>query len=154
MEIYEIHLIQCRCMLPQFRNLPQPVFHKFSVFSIINNDEIQPKIVQCSNCGILHKVIEINKSEIINGKENSHALLTIEDIKTSLPENINSILESYDLELYKWEEAKFVLDNKLWGKPITLIAEEHDGMKQGKVLKILDQNNVKIEPFWAQTILS
>ena len=155
MSTFSNHLIQCRCILPQFRQNKVPIFHKFLVFSVINDtDEVVPKIVQCPNCGILHKVIEINKSDILNGRESSNAILSIDDIKTSLPNNIISILESYNLELPKWEEVKFVVENGLWGSDVVLVSEEIEGMKQGKVLKIKSPTLVKIESFIQSTVLS
>ena len=34
------HTIECNCVLPQYKNIVPIVFHKFIVFSIINEDEI------------------------------------------------------------------------------------------------------------------
>ena len=155
MPTFANHLVQCRCTLPQFRQNQIPVFHKFLVFSIIDDmDEVVPKIVQCPNCGILHKVIEINKSSILNGRESSNTILSIDDIKTSLPSNIISVLEAYNLELSKWEEVKFVVENGLWGSDVVLVSEEIEGIKQGKILKIKSPTLIKIETFVQSTVLS
>ena len=59
------HLVQCHCILPQYRKMKDPVFHKFVVFSTIDKkDNVEPKNVQCNNCGVIHKVFDICKSEI------------------------------------------------------------------------------------------
>ena len=42
------HLIECNCVLPQYQNTKKPIFHKFTVFSIIDEDnQIQDKNVIC-----------------------------------------------------------------------------------------------------------
>ena len=44
------HLIECQCVLNIFKNKTRPVFHKFKVFSQIDeNDSIKEKYVICNN---------------------------------------------------------------------------------------------------------
>src|SRR3990167_2319321 len=146
MPSFQKHLIECRCILPQFTNRNNPPFHKFTVSSVIDNDDnVISKFVQCPNCGIVHKVIDICKSEILRGKEELRTLITIEDIKNSLPKNIAEVLETYDVALHIWEEAQFIVDNRLFDKQIILVSEEVDNSKQGKMLKIMETGFVKIE---------
>ena len=57
------HLIECHCTLPQYRNANPPVYHKFVVFSVLDEDAIQKKLVQCNNCGIIHKVVDLCKKK-------------------------------------------------------------------------------------------
>ena len=77
------HLIQCHCMLPQFRNMKEPIFHKFPVFSVIDNSDITiEKFSICNNCAALHKVVDICKSEIVIGADDRNVARTIEDVKT------------------------------------------------------------------------
>ena len=78
------HLIECHCILPQFRNRQTPVYHKFIVFSTVDDDKVNKKLVQCNNCGILHKVVDLCKSEIAHGMEEGASLRTIEDIRLVL----------------------------------------------------------------------
>ena len=76
------HLIQCHCVLPQYRGRKDPVYHKFTVFSIIDeSDTVVPKFVQCNNCGVIHKVYDICKSEIITGKDEMRNTAKIDDFK-------------------------------------------------------------------------
>ena len=59
------HLVQCHCVLPQFRRRPEPVFHLFVVFSVLGNDDkVEPKYAECNNCGAVHHVTEVGQSEI------------------------------------------------------------------------------------------
>ena len=76
------HLIQCHCILPQYRKLDNPIFHKFVVFSKFGDDEdVIPKIVKCNNCDVAHKVTDFCKSEIMLDGEDVH-ILSVGDIRT------------------------------------------------------------------------
>lgn len=141
------HLITCRCFLPQFKHRKEPVFHKFIVFSIINDDNtVQVKNAQCVNCGMVHKVIDICRSEIL-GKDETRSVVTISDIKISLPEKLTGILENNNADLPTWEAAQFLLENKQWGSFVVLSTENVDGEKTGKILKILGETLFRVEAF-------
>lgn len=115
------HLIECHCMLPQYRSAPKPVFHKFIVFSIIDeNDSVMVKYVRCPNCGMIHRVTEIGKSELLIDKDKFSAIITIEDIKKSLPKPAVDVLEEYDCDIATWEECQFVVENSMWDKSIVI----------------------------------
>lgn len=143
------HLVQCHCMLPQFRNNPVPVFHKFIVFSIIDDeDQVISKVVECNNCGAVHKVSELGKSNIVIGREDLRSVITIQDIQLSLPDNVSQILKSYNADITTWEEVQFGLENEEWGKEIVLTREEVQGITQGKILKLVGPpSRIKIESF-------
>lgn len=139
------HLIQCHCILPQYRKAPEPVFHKFVVFSEVNEeDEFLPKLAQCNNCGVIHKVIDACKSEIVPGLDESLSLLTIEEIKSSLTLDLCSILTTYKCDISVWENVKFIYENKSWGEKVVLSKDDIDGILQVKVLQIIDEKKVKI----------
>lgn len=145
------HLIECRCVLPQFKSKKDPPRHKFIVFSVADeNDVIQQKYAQCNNCGLIHRVVDLCKSEIQSGKENASSILTIEDIKISLPKDLAVILEKYRVELPSWEYAAFIIENKEWGNFIVLEQEEDSGTKHGKYVRILGENFYKVENFSRQ----
>lgn len=144
----QLHLIKCRCVLSQFKKSPNPPPHQFVAFSVINDsDEVVAKHAQCNNCGIVHKVVDICKSEIITGKESSVSILSIEDIKSSLPQNLAGILERHNVELPTWEYAQFIIENKLWGEFLILAKEEEKGIKQGKYVRVMSETFFKIETF-------
>lgn len=148
------HLIPCRCILPQFRKLPEPIFHQFVVFSILDDDKLRPKIVQCLNCGILHKVTDLCSSSILDGKENSQALVTISDIKSSLSESLAAVLETHDADLASWEAVKFIVDNQRWGDLVVLTSDLIDDLRQGKYVRILGESLFKIDTFTRTEIIS
>jgi len=142
------HLIECHCILPQYRGRSNVIYHKFTVFSEIDESEtVVPKIINCNNCGISHKIIDLCKSIINIGKEDSITMTTIDDIKLSLPEDIISVLISYDCDLATWEQAEFLIRNSQWGNFIVLSKELTENGAEGKVLKLIGHGKYRIEPF-------
>lgn len=128
------HLIECNCILPQYKNMKKPFFHKFPVFSIIDeNNNFVERFAQCNNCGIIHKITEIGVSEI-SSKENIKALMTKEDLKYSLPTDLVKLFEKNDLDISIWEQAEFILENKKWGESIVLSQEIEKDKVFGKIL--------------------
>jgi hypothetical protein len=149
------HLIECNCILPQFKNRKPIIWHKFQVFSIIDeNNNVIPKFSQCNNCGIIHKVTEIGKSEITT-KEHIRSIRTIEEIKMGIQSDIAGLLEQYSKELPIWEETEFILQNKKWGSIIVLDSEVENGSTVGKAL-IFQGTPVlaRIESFSRQEIIN
>lgn len=142
------HLIRCRCVMPQFKQLHEPPVHQFIVFSVINDDDtFQVKFAQCNNCGVIHKVVDACKSEIIQSRETMGSLIRIEDIKPSLPANLVSILENNAADLPTWEAAAFIYENKQWGNYTVLNTDSDSGVRQGKYLQILGDNLFKVNTF-------
>lgn len=105
------HLIQCHCVLPQYRNANPAIFHKFVVFSLVEDDVVKEKIVQCNNCGVLHRIVDHCKSEIIHGKDSSSAVRTVEDVELNIPEKLAAYLKSQQVDIATWEQVEWVLDN-------------------------------------------
>jgi len=141
------HLIGCRCILPQFKRSLEPIFHKFIVFSILENDNIVSKLVQCNNCDIVHRIVDFCKSEIVEGKESAGSILSINDMRSMLPHNFSGLLDTYDAPLYVWEEIHHALQNSLWNSKILLWAEDIDGERHGKWLVVKNESSFTIEPF-------
>jgi len=142
------HTLTCRCILPQYKKRNPSIFHKFITFSRLDeNDQVISSYSQCNNCGIIHKIIEIGKSEIINGKESLNSIPTIRDIKLSLPVSVAEILESYNCELYNWQHAQFILDYKKWGTSIVLTRDEIEDKKEGKILVFIKSDRFRIDPY-------
>ncbi|NBW06494.1 MAG: hypothetical protein EBR82_00535 [Caulobacteraceae bacterium] len=148
------HLVYCRCVLPQFKSLPDPPKHQFVVFSVIDDDDnAVPKYAQCNNCGLVHKVVDICKSEILSKKESIASIISIDDIKTSLPPNLVDILERHNVEIATWEQAQHILENKEWGSFVTLTGEEEDGMRHGKYVRMMSESFFKIETFSRDSVV-
>lgn len=149
------HLIECHCVLPQYRNSTNPVFHKFVVFSIIDNsDTVIPKYVQCNNCDVVHKVFDICKSEIAMGKDELRAVIRKEEILLGMRQDVISVLESYNVDLPTWENVKFILDNKKWGSFVVLAKDTLDNEDTGKALVFESAEKFKIETFITKSLIS
>lgn len=144
---YVKHLVKCKCILPQFRQMPDPPFHKFIVFSEIDEtSNVVPSFAQCPNCGACHKVKEVGLSDILR-KEDLPSILTIDEIKGNLPERLLHALGKYDLELHQWMEIKWIMENEGWGKTVVLSKEMIDGELTGKYIQILGQELWRINNF-------
>ena len=147
MKTYIKHTVECNCVLPQYAKLNPATFHQFIVFSVINNDgEIIPAFAKCNNCNAIHKVTEVGISETL-AKEDISLLPKINEIKLNIPEQIIALVESYNLDIPTWQEISFIVENKLWGKPVILSKEEDDGKTIGKFLLILGKSLFKIDSY-------
>ncbi len=141
-------MIECRCILPQFKNKKDAIFHKFVAFSAINEkDEVEISYVNCNNCGIVHKIIDLCKSEI---QENSDdwQTINIEDIKISLPDSLCSLLESYDCDLPTYQFAFWYVDNEVYGKSLIIQKNETEDRVEGKLLFFKSKDQYRIETFY------
>ena len=147
------HLLECRCILPTMKKRDDPPLHKFKVFSIQENGQILEKMVTCNNCGVVHRVYEICKSEILGNVEGTMSSVTIEDISLSLPENVLQLLKSYERELPDYEHIKFIIDEGKVGEFVVLSQEFNEGRRSGKVLKYKGKGKFEIEPFSRSEIL-
>ena len=142
------HLVKCRCVLPQYKNLPLPIQHKFVVFSqISDNEDVIVKYAQCNNCGIIHRITNICVSEIVSGKDHMNSLISIDDIRATLPTNFIQVLEASSADLATWEAVQFIVENKKWGEFVVLSSEFDDGETCGKYIRIFGETLCKIETF-------
>lgn len=153
MSDYLKHLITCKCILLQFKHLPTPPAHKFVVFSEMNeNGLIVPSLAQCPNCGVVHKVKEVGLTEILR-KEDAPSILTIEEIKSGLPEETVNKFSGYDLHLHQWQEISWIVENKKWGKTVILTKDTVEGLVEGKYAQIFGPSLIKISKFSREDIL-
>lgn len=148
------HLIECNCVLPQYKNSQPPIWHQFAAFSIIDeNDKVQEKFVQCNNCGIIHKITEIGASEILT-KESFRAIRKIPEIKLGIHPDISGLMDQYDLDVSTWEEVEFILNNKKWGSSIILSKEIEGDTLVGKALVFQGEPVLaRIESFSRQEVI-
>ncbi len=140
---YIKHLIQCRCILPQFEKMDIPPFHKFIVFSEIDNEGmVVPSFSQCNNCGIK----EVGVSDLIK-KEALSSISSIKEIKSQLPSNLLDVLSESTLDLHSWQEILWIFNNDSWGKSVILHKEEIDGILTGKYIQFFSKENWRINSF-------
>ena len=144
-------MIDCHCVLPQYRKMENPIFHKFVVFSALDEEgNVMPKMAQCNNCGAIHKVVDICVSEIAPGKDEARSVITKNDVARSLPKQLVELLEEYQLEIADYEYAKFIIENQKWGSLIVLSKEtEDDGGFAGKTLNFVGPDKYRVDPYFA-----
>ena len=142
------HLVPCHCVLPQYKNQKNLVFHKFTVFSIVDDsDTVIPKFSSCNNCGAVHKVIDICKSEIVIGRDEVTTQVTKEDLRYSIPESLYELLVSYNRPVTDFEHAAFIMEHQQWGSFIVVKREEVEDYVQGKHVKFIREDKFKVESF-------
>lgn len=147
------HLVKCVCVLPQLSKIANPPSHEFPVFSIYddNTNDFETSFVQCSNCGIVHKVTDICMSSILRGREDLRSVITLEDVKNAIPEKLAAVLEHHHADLATWQHVAWIVETKAWGSSIVLTSEYIDGTKQGKSLIVMGESIFKIIPFTHET---
>lgn len=148
---YIKHLVECKCVLQQFKHLPEPLWHSFVVFSEIDDlGNIVPSFAQCNNCLVIHRVTEVGTSTILN-KESLVSLPTIEELSSEIPEKLVSTISKYDCPLTTYQELSFIFKHKLWGKIVILvkevITENGTSITSGKYVQILGDTLWKISSF-------
>lgn len=140
------HSIRCNCILTQHMSRRDPPLFHFVVFSVVEDDNsVRPKIVQCPNCGVLHRVLDIGRSKILAGKEESKSVVTEDDIKASIPVNLAKLLEKNELDITQWETAQFIIENQKWGDFVVLSDETVEKVRYVKYIRILGNDLFKVE---------
>ena len=130
-----------------------PPQHQFIVFSAIEDDgTFRVRFAQCNNCGIVHKVVDVCRSEVVS-REAMGSLPTVDDIKAGLPAPLANLLEQNDVDLSTWEMAQFILENKQWGNFVVMQTDEEDGLRQGKYVRILSETMFKVETFTREEVI-
>lgn len=145
---YVKHLVECQCTLKIYEKKSKPLFHKFQVFSILDDQGLKEKYVICNNCDIVHRVFETCKSEIQWGKENLKALVnTKEDIKFNLVSKnqkpLVDLLEVNAVDISDWELVEFLIENEEEGQIVLSRKEIEDNIVY-KILYIF-KNRFKIK---------
>lgn len=124
------------------------MYHKFVVFSMIDeSDTVVPKFVQCNNCGTVHKVYDICKSEIITGKDELKNVAKIDDFRFALPNDLVNLLLSYSCDICIWENVFFAITKEQWGAKIVLTRETVNDDTLGKVLTIKNEKQFLVEDY-------
>jgi len=141
------HIVECRCILSQFRNHKNPPVHKFIVFSVIDDDDaVLESLVKCNNCGITHKVFDLCKSKILE-KSDDWQPISKEDVRLSLSLGLREILDSYDVDLPTWQMAQWIVENSRWGSKMILSKKDYDDRIEGKFLVFKKLDQYRIETF-------
>ncbi len=151
--MFEKHLVECQCTLSIFKNNNKPVYHKIPVISFLGEDDkVKEKYIICNNCGIVHRVYEVFKSEIKWGMENLKSLVnTIDDIEQNLvfleQSQLCDVLRKESLMTHDWEYVEYLIENNKNGN-IILQKTESDNNIVCRVLEIKNNKfRIKKEMF-------
>ena len=113
------------------------------MFSVIEDDNVIEKYVQCNNCDIIHRVFDICKSDILHGKEEGKSIRTIDDIEISLPSRLSSYLKTQNIDIAAWEQVEFIIENKI--EESVVIKREIQKLKVNlKILNIKNDGTFKV----------
>ena len=112
-----------------------------------DDDKVIEKYAQCNNCGIVHKITDICKSEIMHNHEELKSELSLNEIKLSLSESVVTILESSNADLPTFEAISFYLKHDKKGKFVVISKEEINGKIRGKLLRYEGNGRFAVEPF-------
>lgn len=148
------HLVKCVCVLPQLRNLKDPPSHEFPVFSIYGDtdDDFETSFVQCDNCGVVHKITDICTSLVLHGRDEMKSIVTIQDVKNSVPPKMAEVLDQNKVDLSTWQFVAWIVESMQWGTPVILSSEYVDGTRQGKVMTLISETLYKISNFTSETV--
>ena len=140
------HLIECHCILPIYKDKTPPVYHKFAVYSILNEKtgNVIPKYVNCNNCGVTHYVEEFCKSEIKLGKEDIKSVRDVREVSLSLPNKIVDLLNEYNSTIDIYEEVEDIIDNNSYPQSIVIKREIIDECYHLKLLSVKSEDRFKI----------
>jgi len=108
---YVKHLVECHCVLPQYRNRQELVYHKFTVFSLLEDDSVVEKLVRCNNCDAVHRVFDVCKSEIFIGDLDLTTIRTPQEILSELPQGLRESLIPLSLDMCTLEHILWCVEN-------------------------------------------
>ena len=138
------HLIECHCILPQYKRRDPPLYHKFLVYSKIKDGLIDEKYSQCNNCGAVHKVYDICRSEVVVGKEDLNTGLSISDMSMQMSDKLSMLLSNHNCDYATWEHVVDIIDEERWGEPVVIKRDIVDDKTVVKILNLQENEKIKI----------
>jgi|TARA_E500000331_G_scaffold272134_1_gene263924 hypothetical protein len=144
------HLIQCHCVLPQFRKMSNPIFHKFVVYSKFKDDhedqEIKESLARCNNCDAVHRIIDLCKSEIVVKIEDTDIIVDLDEIKIGLPDKLVSLLEKNNCDIPTYESIDHIFEKQSWNSEVVISRQTVNNEKiHVKILEIKSENKFRIK---------
>lgn len=139
------HLIECHCVLKIYKKNEKIQYHKFPVYSRIEENKVIPKIVKCNNCESVHYVFDICKSELRPNKDQTSVTLDIEDISLSLNDKICKVLDKYKCDISTYEHVQDIIEESRWGENVVLKRDIIGDNENVKILTIHSEDSIKIQ---------
>jgi hypothetical protein len=88
------------------------VYHKFAVFSILEDDTVVEKLVRCNNCDAVHRVFDVCKSEIFVGDLDLSTIRTSQEILSEMPQSLSDTLAPLMLDICTLEHILWCIENE------------------------------------------
>lgn len=137
------HVLICRCILRQNRERRDPDKFRFTACSLIIDGECSVSYVECPNCGVTHKVIDLCRSEIVQS-ELTKLAPSLDELKASLPDKLCAILANHELDTSVWQHAVNIVTHKLWGYSIQLKRESVGTDSVVKYVQVLGESLFRV----------
>ena len=140
------HLIECHCTLRIYDTDNDLVNHKFPVYSKLDkNGLVIKKLVKCNNCEAVHSIVDVCRSELVPGKDQTNIIPTIEEVSLSLPERLSNILSNLKCDVSTYEHCLDILEEERWDESVVLRRDIIDEKENLKILTIRSENKYKIQ---------
>ncbi len=135
-------------MLPQYRKLEEPLFHKFVVYSKFDKEtgEVIKRLAKCNNCDALHRIIDFCKSEIVIKLEDSDIVIDLEEVKMNLPERLVKVLEKNNCDQATFEMIDHIIEEEAWGQEVVIARQTmDDNTVHVKIVLIKSENSFRVK---------
>lgn len=110
----------------------------------MDGEDIDEKFIICDNCGSVHRVFDMCRSEIMTKHEMILSVRTIPEIKMSLDNDVSELLEKNNCHVSTWENVEFIIDNELVETPVIINRENLNGKTSIKILELKKNKKFKI----------
>jgi hypothetical protein len=144
-----LHGIECLCG------------NEIVVFSLLSNKsddeenedfELQPSFIQCDECGLYHKVVEICEAFAMKKLPFGEKLWLFDE--SEMPDVLSMALDSYDICQAKKAYMTWCVKNGKFDASITLFADvQPDGQIKGRTCSFSPEGRVKIAPFVTRMVV-
>lgn len=134
-------------MLPQFRKMEDPIFHKFVVYSKFDeNQKVKSRLARCNNCDAVHRIIDLCRSEIVTKIEDTDTIVDEEDIKLGLPDKVITILEKNNSDIATFEAVDHLIECESWGSEVVVSRQTVENQKiHLKILEIKSEDKFRLK---------
>lgn len=144
----------------------QPLLHEVEclcgenivVFSLLSPNEkgefdvFEPSIVQCSDCGLYHKVVEVCSSMVMKRLPYGETLWSFDE--SEMPDTLAMALDSYDVSQAKKAYMTWCLKHGKFDAQITLFSDiQPDGQLRGRTCSFTPEGKVKISPYLTRMVV-
>jgi hypothetical protein len=141
-----LHELECLCG----ENIP--------VFSVLLPNEegefenFQPSCVQCPECGLYHRVVEVCESMVSKRLPFGERLWIFDE--SEMPEALAAALDSYEVDQARKAYMTWCLKHGKFDAQITLFSEvQPDGQIRGRTCSFTPEGKIRVSPFLTRMVV-